>query len=337
MSRPRRVFVEGGIYHVYNRITRGEAVFEQDDAAERFVSLLREVVVRDELTVFAWVLMSNHFHLAVRTGPISLDRPMRSLQQRITRDFNAHHSVYGPLWQGRYRAKMVEEQQYLDSLVAYIHLNPVSAGVVSDPADYRWTGHRDLIGRVRRPIVHIDEVLHQFGGTRRTARARYVRALKGAAEEDWAGELPGGLPWWRLGRPRKREEREVPQPGSEKAYVDVLGRSTGLERPAITVDDFVVQGSEYLGISVDDLAGRGRSSAVVRARELLATLGVERYGLRVNALARVINKSPEAVSRCVSRGVELRRADAEFNDRLCGLDQLLVESSASPSGDNETS
>lgn len=337
MSRPGRVFVEGAIYHVYNRVTRGEAVFHEEDLAERFVSLLREVMVRDELTVFAWVLMSNHYHLAVRTGPISLDRPMRSLQQRITRCFNARHSVYGPLWQGRYRAKMVEEQRYLDRLVAYIHLNPVSAGVVTDPAEYRWTGHRDLIGRVGKPIVDVDEVLHQFGGTRRTARSRYVRALKGAAEEDWAGERPGGLPWWRLGRPPTGEEQKVPKPDSVKAFVDVLGRSTGLERSAMAVEDFVEQGSRLLGVSVDELAGRGRSPAVVRARVLLATLGVERHGLRVNGLARVIHKSPEAVSRCVSRGGQLRQADAEFKARFNELDQLLAKSSELPPRDDETS
>jgi len=232
---------------------------------------------------------------------------------------------------------MVEEQQYLDWLVAYIHLNPVSAGVVSDPADYRWTGHRDLIGRAGNTIVDVDEVLHQFGGTRRTARARYVRALNGAAEEDWAGERPGGLPWWRLGRPPKGEEQEVPQPGSEKAYVDVLGRSTGLERPALAVEDFVTQGSAFLGVSVAELAGRGRSTAVVRARELIATLGVERYGLRVNALARVINKSPEAVSRCVSRGAQLRRSDADFKARFDGLDRLLTQSPELLSIDDKTS
>ena len=179
--------------------------------------------------------------------------------------------------------------------------------------------------------------MHQFGGTRRTARARYVRALKGAAEEDWAGERPGGLPWWRLGRPPKGEEQEVPKPDSAKAYVDVLGRSTGLERSAMAVEDFVVRGSDFLGVSVDELAGRGRSPAVVRAREVLATLGVERYRLRVNALARVINKSPEAVSRCVSRGTQLRRADAEFNTRFNGLDQMLAKSSESPPRDDETS
>jgi putative transposase len=68
---------------VYNRVGRGERVFDRGEEAEAFVSLLREVVERDGLTVFAWCVMSNHYHLALRTGVIGLDRPMRSLQQRV--------------------------------------------------------------------------------------------------------------------------------------------------------------------------------------------------------------------------------------------------------------
>jgi len=93
MPRPARVHVEGGIYHVYNRLGRGERVFDREQHAEVFVSLLRDLAQRDGLTVYAWCLMSNHYHLAVRTGVISLDRPLRSLQQRLARDVNLRRRV----------------------------------------------------------------------------------------------------------------------------------------------------------------------------------------------------------------------------------------------------
>ena len=149
MPRPDRIFVEGGFYHVYNRLGRGERVFEQEKEAAAFVGLLRDVAERDGLTVFAWCLLSNHYHLAVRTGVIPLDRPMRSLQQRVTRGVNLRRRVYGPLWQGRYRAKLVKDQRYLDQLLIYIHLNAVTAGIVDDPADYRWSGHCELLGNAK--------------------------------------------------------------------------------------------------------------------------------------------------------------------------------------------
>ena len=322
MPRPARVFLEGGIYHVYNRISRGEDVFADDDEAAAFVGLLREVKNRDGLVVFAWALMSNHFHLALRTGAIPLAHSMRSLQRRATRGYNVRHGVFGPMWQGRYRAKMVEDQRYLDGLLAYIHLNPVSARVVDDPADYRWSGHREIIGRTREPITDVDEVLVLFGNTRKSARQSYVRAIKGTVTEPWVGEGPGKLPWWRLGRPMVEEES--PAPDSKAAFIDELGRSTGLERPRLSAAEFVALGAKFLSARPDDLTGRGRAPEVVRARELLATLGVERYGLRVKDIAAEFDKSAEASSRMVSRGIGKRLGDERFREDLDALDSHIA-------------
>ena len=91
-----------------------------------------------------------------------------------------------------------------------------------------------------------------------------------------------------------------------------LGRSTGLERPVLSAAEFVVQGEDFLGVRLEDLAGRRRAPDVIRAREMLATLGVERYGLRVKEIAGEVSKSAEAGSRMVSRGIEKRRGDARF-------------------------
>ena len=170
MTRPLRVFVEGGFYHVYNRLGRGERVFAAEQEALEFIRILREVAERDDLTVLAWCLLSSHYHLAVRSGGVPLDRPMRSLQQRVTRGVNRRQRVWGPLWQGRFKVKIVDSSRYIDQLLAYIHLNPVAAGIVDDPAEYEWSGHLDLLGRRRKLIVDVDEVLRVFGRTRRSAR-----------------------------------------------------------------------------------------------------------------------------------------------------------------------
>ena len=323
MPRANRVFLDGGIYHVYNRISRGDGVFSNEDEASTFVDQLRAVKQRDGLVIFAWSLMSNHFHIALRSGAIPLSRSMKSVQQGVTRAYNARHQVFGPLWQGRYKAKLVKDQQYLNGLLAYIHLNPVSAGMVDDPAEYLWSGHREILGRVREPITDVDEVLVLFGKTRRSARNAYVRAIKGTAAESWLGEGPGGLPWWRLGRPKK-EESEAPTPDLTVAFIDELGRSTGLERPLLGPEDFVAGVAAVVNVDIDDLAARGRSPEVVRARELVATLGVERYGLKVKELATVMNKSAEAVSRMVSRGSLKRQDDEGFQKIYEELDAMIA-------------
>lgn len=309
------------MYHVYNRVARGEPVLRDGGEAERFVELLREVVKRDGLTVFAWCIMSNHYHMAVRTGPVTLDRPMKSLHQRFTHQFNARNRVFGPLWQGRYRAKLIEDQRNFDQLLVYIHLNPVVAKVVDDPYEYQWSGHREVVGRTKAPIVDVDEVLQLFGRTRRSARAAYVRALKGAVTEEWIGEAPGRLPWWRLGRPPATEE--------EDPIVTVRARrgrkepDDAADRPEMSVNAFLERGADWLGVEMEDLAGRGQRQEVVRARELLATLGVERYGIQVKALAEILGKHQVTGSVWVRRGIERCRQDRDFRAKYERLDKAL--------------
>jgi len=323
MPRPNRIFAEGGVYHVYNRLGRGERVFDRDDAASAFVDLLRDVAQRDGLTVFAWCLMANHYHLALRTGVVALDRPMRSLQQRVTRGLNLRNRVWGPLWQGRYKAKLVQDQRYLDQLMVYIHLNPVAAGIVDDPAEYRWSGHRELLGKVGKPVIDVDEVLRLFGTTRRAARAAYVRQLKGATEEEWIGEAPGRLPWWRLGRPAKDEDEDPETTIRARRAREERGADW---RPAIEAEDFVARGAERLGVDVDELRSSRRGEEVVRARELLTVLGVERYRLKVKDLARVLQKTPDGMTQAKARGARRRNEDDAFRADLNRLDRALARS-----------
>jgi len=321
LTRPTRVFVEGGFYHVYNRLGRGERVFAANLEAAEFTRILKEVSERDNLTVLAWCLLSNHYHLAVRSGEVSLDRPMRSLQQRVTRGVNARQRVWGPLWQGRFKVKVVDRSRYLDALLAYVHLNPVAAGIVDDPAEYRWSGHQDLLGRRREPIVDVDEVLRVFGGTRRSARAAYVRRLKGAVEEEWIGEKPGRLPWWRLGRPPKGEHEDPEDAVRERRKRKRLGPEW---RPDLDVDTFVTDVSEVLELDVDDLRSSSRSEELVDGRMLLMTLGVERYRLKVKALAENLRKSPDGMSQALARGIRKRAEDVEFRNKLGDLDDAIA-------------
>jgi putative transposase len=90
---------------------------------------LRGAIRRDEGSVFAWCLLGNHYHLVVRQGPAPLSRTMKTLQDGVTRARNLRQRVFGPLWQGRFKAKEVLDESYLMQLISYVHLNPVKAGL----------------------------------------------------------------------------------------------------------------------------------------------------------------------------------------------------------------
>ena len=252
MPRRRRVFVEGGLYHVYNRCARGEHVFGDPEEAISFVELLRFVKKRDDFIIFAWCVMSNHYHLAIRTSVVPLPRTMHYLQGRFSRDFNRRWGRTGPLWQSRYKAKLIDDPQYLPRLIEYVHLNPVKGGMVDNPSDYRFNGHRELVRKVRDPVCDPDEALLCFGTSLKSARRSYTRALKTAMNSEATDTEVGKLPWW-------VRDRDL-EPQKDRAFVDELGRSTGLERPKLDVKAFLELATAVLRVRVDRLASKRQDS-----------------------------------------------------------------------------
>ncbi len=325
MGRSPRLLIEGGIYHVYNRVSRGEHAFREEAEAERLLKRLFETKRRDGFQVLAWCLMSNHYHLALRMGEVPLSRSMRTLNQRYTQSYNGRHQVVGPFWQGRYRSKLVEDGAYLQQLILYIHRNPVTAGVVEDPVDYRWSGHGEVLrGRRGRGLVDVDETLAAFEPTRRAAVAHYRRAMAAVGAEEWIGEEPGRLPWWRLGRPSRKDEDELDL-DRERPRIGMDGRSTAVPRPGVELEELLRCGASRLGLTLADLQSSQRSPAVVVAREVLAWVAVVLYGFQVKEVARGLEKYVETASRLVSRAATRRVEDEAFGAMVCTVDATVID------------
>ena len=321
MPRPVRRLEEGRIYHVYNRVGGEGMPFSEESLAARFLQLFRKIVERDELIVYAWVLMGNHYHLVVRMGVAPLSRSMKSLQQQVTRSRNLRVKVFGPMWQGRFKAKQVNDESYLAQLIAYVHLNPVNAGIVERPKKYRWSGHRDVLGLRKTPIVSVDDVLGLYGSNRRQALHGYRNALRTVRQSDWSGNSPGHLPWWRLGRPRAEEDLH---PGGQ-VMADQLGRSTSSYRARFGAETWIEMTCRYFEVERDELSSRSRQQSIVRIRDLIGLIGVERYGVMVKDLATSLGKSEDGVSLWVRRGARRREEDADFATDAKALDTALDE------------
>jgi REP element-mobilizing transposase RayT len=320
------VFVAGASYHVYCRVARGERVFADPREAAALVGVIREVVREHGLSVLAWCVMATHYHLAVRAGRLPLWRSMRLIQGRFARLHNRRRRVLGPFWQGRYKAIVVADERYLRQLVAYIHLNPVAAGAVADPARYRWSGHRELLGRGGPPLVDAAEALVLFGARREAARRAYVRAIKGERREAWIGERPGALPWWRAGE----ADAEITLPEG-RPRLDALGASSQRETARWPVRRYLVLASVACGMDREALAGRGKDAALTRARELVTLVGVEVYRQRVSDLAAAMGMNAGSVSRTLARAIAREREEKAFHQRRLALEEHLAEVEASES------
>src|SRR5687767_4008502 len=121
--------------------------------------------------------MTNHVHLAMRAGAVPLSRVMAGLQSSYTQWFNRRHARVGHLFQGRYKAFLVQEDRYLLALIRYIHLNPVAAGVVDHVSKYAWSSDRYYRDGSGPPWLDIDVALPTLASSRRLAVHRYIELV----------------------------------------------------------------------------------------------------------------------------------------------------------------
>jgi len=186
----------GALYHVTSRGDRREPIVEDDEDRASWVAVLGEACVRFDWRVHAWCLMTNHYHLLLETPQGNLSAGMRHLNGVWSQCSNRRHRRVGHVFQGRYKAILVERESYLLELSRYVVLNPVRAGMVADAADYPWSSYPAMLARSDRypPVVQpswleTDWVLQQFGTTRRRAVAAYVDFVRAGVglPSVWAG------------------------------------------------------------------------------------------------------------------------------------------------------
>jgi REP element-mobilizing transposase RayT len=142
MARPLRLEFAGATYHVTARGDGREDIYLSDADRRLFLAVLGSVAERFNWTIHAYCLMSNHYHLLVETPEGNLSKGMRQLNGVYTQDFNRTHHRVGHVFQGRYKAILVEKEAYLLELVRYVVLNPVRAGMVRTPGEWPWSSYR---------------------------------------------------------------------------------------------------------------------------------------------------------------------------------------------------
>ena len=202
MPRKARVEYSGAVYHVMDRGNRSEAIFRDDGDREMFLQTLEEVCGRCGWVVHCFVLMGNHYHLLLETPEANLSRGMRLLQGIYTIRYNARHRLRGHLFQGRYKAVVVdgEDAVYFRTLCNYIHLNPVRAGLLAETQSlegYLWSSFPKHIGLPEnRPVwLRSNRVIGEYGETDSPAgRESFRKQLEArVAEERGGGAIEEGM------------------------------------------------------------------------------------------------------------------------------------------------
>lgn len=162
------------MYHLTSRGDRREDIFTDDEDRLLWLGIFANVCEIFHWRCHAWCQMDNHYHVVVETAEGNLSRGMRHLNGVYTQTFNRRHQRVGHVFQGRYKAILVERDAYLLELARYVVLNPVRAGMVSDAAQWRWSSYPSMLGTAAVPTwLETDWLLGQFGKERRAARQAY--------------------------------------------------------------------------------------------------------------------------------------------------------------------
>lgn len=176
MARHLRLSFEDATYHITARGNRKEKIFYSDKDKGIFLNKMKETFDKYSLMCYAYCLMDNHYHLFIKTPRANIADVMHYLNASYSNWFRARNKIVGPVFQGRYKSIIVDEDSYSLILSTYIHLNPVRAGIANNIKEYLWSSFLDYIGR-REPLNTLDTtlILSQFDNDLIKARKKYER------------------------------------------------------------------------------------------------------------------------------------------------------------------
>jgi len=201
MARQARLTVPGYPHHVIQCGNDRQAIFRDDSDRERLLFLLHQYSRQTAVAIHAYVLMDNHFHLLLSPETVQgIPQMMQGVGRSYVRYFNTRHQRSGTLWEGRYKSSLIESERYLLTCMAYIDLNPVRAGMVSDPAQYPWSSYRHLTGLRVDKLLTPHALFWGLGNTPFAREAAYAEMVGAGMGNDQQLALTRSvLTGWALG------------------------------------------------------------------------------------------------------------------------------------------
>jgi REP element-mobilizing transposase RayT len=285
MSRPLRIEFPGALYHITSRGNARRKLFLDEKDYTDFLQVLCLVVQRFHWNLHAYCLMSNHYHLLLETPEGNLSRGMRQLNGVYTQHFNRRHNRVGHLFQGRYKAILVDRESYLLALCRYVVLNPVRANLVKNPKEWPWSSYRGTAG-YGKPLscLRTDWVLEQLANERAKAIIRYREFVREGIKE--------GAPW--------KEVKGQLLLGNE----DFIGKMKEWIRGKEKLKE-IPRFQRYMGRpSLEEILkekDRGKKSEERKIYEAYS-----RYGYTLKEIADYLGVHYSTVSRMVKKTEELR-------------------------------
>jgi REP element-mobilizing transposase RayT len=278
--------VPGGLYHVILRGNAQQDVFLSQADRGFFYRLLSDGVARFGYRVHAFCLMTNHVHLAMQAGDHPLSRGMQNISFRYTRYLNDRLNRSGHVFEGRYKAYLVDQDQYGLQLVRYIHLNPVRARLARDPGSYAYSSYPAYLGHQDLPWLTTDWVLGQFGNRAGDARRRFTAFVEDGGGRRDSAVFYGG----------EADSRVV---GEEDFLKKVLHPGETPPKPVLLAAVIRYVCKEF-NLPPETLKMPGRARHPAQARALIAWLAIQLRSCTLTEVADHFSRSPSTFSHLVA-------------------------------------
>jgi REP element-mobilizing transposase RayT len=312
MARPLRIEYEGALYHITSRGNEKKEIFKNDTDRRRFLSYLQDIHQRFNIIVHAWCLMNNHYHLLMETPLANLSRSMQKLNSSYTTYYNVKHERVGHLFQGRYKAILIDKDAYLQEVSRYIHLNPVRAKVTANPEKYPWSSYRYYINAGIYPeYLKIGLILEYFSEQQEKARKRYREFVKeGLGESNPFKEISAGCI---LGNRRFVEEIKDRYVDKKKKQRD-LPSLRELNKSAISGEDII------------NFVERNKDISEKRKAKIKVYFLRKYTGDTLEEISAKLRRrfSPAGVSQSFLRSKRLIQEDREFKKKIERMERKLL-------------
>lgn len=315
MPRPLRIEYENAYYHVMNRGAGRRPIFHGDDYYHAFLDCLEQAHARFGLQVLCYCLMSNHYHLLVKTPEANLGRAMRHINGVYTQRYNRLQHSDGPLFRGRYKAICVESDSYQLQLSRYIHRNPLEAGLITDLAAYPWSSYPFYISAVKKPEwLYQDEIYGQLQ-VRAQFRERYVAYVEQGVDGEIIQFYSKGKQMPYLGSDAFRDWAYQQRCTSDAA---VSQDALSLLRPSI--DEIIKAVAEKMEVRPADIVTGGRGRGANLPRQVAMYVCQQRGDHRLKDIAYAFGlKNYGSVADNISKLKQTLLEDRALRDKVQSL------------------
>jgi putative transposase len=312
MARPLRISYPGAFYHITSRGNEQKDVFKSNRDREKFLEYLQSATDRYNAVIHCYSLMSNHYHLLLETPSGNLSKIMAHINGAYTNYFNVKRGRFGHLFQGRYKAILIEADEYAKELSRYIHLNPVRTGLVKLPEEYEWSSYSYYIGKGKAPEwLKMDLILGYFGSKTSDSQKNYKKFVGLLIDKEYESPLKDLVSSTLLGTQGfvvdikdkylsgQKEDKDLPALKELKKTLTIDDISDVVDKTI--KDDLklsriikIYLSQRYTGEKLDAIGeyfGIGGSGVCQAGRRIADRLEKDM------ALAKVINKAEENLSR----------------------------------------